>query len=257
MSAPGGPLTSGSVSNSVYFPPISPYVLPVTPLDNLMKAYGVDLTWQKSHLCPCVMSGAVTGSPDPQCLTCKGIGWYWNEASAIFRGLITFIHMSPTPDEPGTMMDPKWGVIQQSEPTLTIPYTAAPDIWTQASINDVFTQVNAIDRYEVSLQVGGVTTVPYQQKLTIAPIGAVTIYNTETRTVETVTGYTVNGPTITLPAQYPDGTNFVVSYSAAKAFSAWRPAGTMGHDRPFGNLTLPKRFRLQALDLWLRSTGRM
>lgn len=256
MSSIGGPLASGA-SYVPYMPPIN-YVMPSQSFDTLLAAYGIDLTWQKSHLCPCTMGGSnITGSPDPQCNTCRGLGWYWNAPSTTFRGLITFIHMSPTPDEPGTMMDPKFGQIQMSEPTLTIPFNPRNDIWTQASEFDVYTQVNALDRFEVSLQQGGVQTVPYQQKLSIPATGAVTVYNQSTSTVETVSGYTVNGPTVTLPVQYPNGTSFVLSYTAAKAFVAWRLAGTMGHDRPFGNETLPKRFRLQALDLWLRTSGKM
>lgn len=256
MSSPGGPLTSG-VSYHTYFPPISPYVLPVGPLDGLVAAYGNDLTWQRSHLCPCTYGGPIAGSPDVACNTCKGIGWYWDAPSAVFRGLITFIHMSPTPDEPGTTMSDKFGVVQLSEPTLSIPWTTASGIWTAASINDVFVEPNALDRYETELQKGGVQTVPYQQNLTIPLTGAVTVYDVANKVVVPVSGYTVSGPTVTLPSGYADGTPYVVSYTAAKAYVAWRSAGTMGHDRPFGNLTLPKRFRLQTLDLWLRGTGKM
>lgn len=256
MSSVGGPLTSG-VANTPYFPPITPYVMPESAFDKLLAAYGVDLTRQGSHACPCIYAGAITGSPDPQCNTCKGIGWYWDAPSTVFRGLITFIHMSPTPDEPGTIMDPKFGIAQLSEPTLTLPYNPRSDIWTAASEMDIYTQVNAIDRYEVALQKGQKESVPYQQNFTIPASGAVNIYNTATSTVQPVTGYVVSGATVTLPASYPTGTPYVVSYQAAKAFVAWRIAGTMGHDRPFGNQTLPKRFRLQSLDFWLRGTGKM
>lgn len=261
MSSIGGPLTSGFSAYTPYMPPINPYVMPPSSFDALLANYGIDLTWQKSHFCPCTYGGAITGSPDPQCNTCKGLGWYWDSASAVWRGLITFIHMSPTPDEPGTIMDPKFGVVQMSEPTLTIPSNGPegllPNIYAQSSINDVYTMVNAIDRYEAALQVGGVQTVPYQQKLTIPATGAVTVYDQPSNTVITVSGYTVSGPTVTLPSQYPAGTAYVVSYTAAKAFVAWRIAGTLGHDRPLGNAALPKRFRLQALDLWLRTSGKM
>ena len=153
-------------------------------------------------------------------------------------------------------MDDKFGVIQHAEPTLTIPFTAGT-VWNQASLNDVFVQIDAIDRFESQLQVGGVQTVPYQQMLTIAPTGAVTIYNTSLNVVQPVTGYTVSGATVSLPSGYASGTPYIVEYTAAKAFAAWREAGSFGHDRPFKQITLPKRFRLQQLDLWLRGSGKV
>jgi hypothetical protein len=241
---------------SPYLPPINPYVMPFGPFDKLLGNYGTRLTWQKSHLCPCTFSGQLTGSPDPQCNTCHGLGWYWDTASPTFSGLITFVHMSPSPDEPGVMMDEKFGQIQHAEPTLTIPQ-AAGAVWQEASLNDVFVQIDAIDRFESQLQVGGIQVVPYQQLLTVPVSGAVTVYNTATNAVDLVSGYVVSGAAVTLPSGYATGTSYVVQYKAAKAFVAWRPAGAMAHDRPYGEQPLPKRFRLQALDLWLRGSGKI
>ena len=249
MSASGVPYTP-------FLPPMTPYVMPYQPFDAVLANYGTRLQWQKAHLCPCNYSGQLTGSSDPQCVTCKGLGWYWDAPSATFNGLITFIHMSPTPDEPGALMDDKFGVIQHAEPTLTLPFSAGA-VWQYASLNDVFVQIDAIDRFESQLQVGGVTTVPYQQQLSIPATGAVTIYDTATHSVSSVSGYMVSGASVTLPSGYASGTAYVVAYTAAKAFAAWRDAGSMGHDRPFGQVTLPKRFRLQNLDLWLRDSGKI
>lgn len=240
-----------------YLPPISPQIMPFQPFDQVMAKYGISLIWQRSHLCPCMYgNNTLTGSPDPQCLTCKGLGWYWDAPSPAFQGLITFVHMSPSPDEPGAPMDEKFGLVQHAEPTLTLPFSAG-DVWKTASINDVFTMINAIDRFDAQLQVGGVQTVPYQQQLTVAASGAVTVYDTVAHAVVPVSGYIVSGATVTLPSGYAPGTPYIVTFTAAKSFVAWRSAGSVGHDRPFGGITLPKRFRLQALDFWLRGSGKI
>lgn len=238
-----------------FFPPIA-QIMPFQSFDAALAAYGVNLTWQKSHLCPCGFNGPVGGTPDPQCVTCSGRGWYWDAPSNPFKGLITFVHMSPSPDEPGAIMSEKFGPIQHAEPTLTLPF-ATGDVWKSASLNDIFTQLDAIDRFNATLEVGGIQTVPYQQGLTIAPTGAVSIYDTVNHVVSGVSGYVVSGALVTLPSGFVSGTSYIVEFSAAKSFIAWRSAGSIGHDRPFGAQTLPKRFRLQALDLWLRNSGKI
>lgn len=230
--------------------------MPKEPMDALLAAYGIDLNWQRSHLCPCTYGGPIAGSPDPACQTCLGRGWYWDAPSATFRGLITFMHLSPSPDEPGAQMSDKFGVSLRAEPTLTIPSTAS-GIYSQASMNDVFVEVDAIDRFEVQLQVGGNTALPYEQQLNVPASGAVTIYDTATNAVVQVSGYVVSGAVVTLPSGYALGTPYIVSYTAAKAYVAWREAGAMPHSRPFGDINLPRRFRLQALDLWLRGSGKI
>lgn len=284
MSAPG-------IALSFIQPAAS--VLPYQAFDAVIGRFGVNLLWSKSHLCPCTYAGQIPGSPDPQCHACSGYGYYWDSAGCPFTGLITFVHLAPSPDEPGTIMSEKFGGIFKAEPTLTIPFSAPSQslvaggglgdvlrdpnilleadvfnltsstttqeqVWVEASTNDIFVEVDAIDRFSSQLQVGGTMAVPYQQQLTIAASGAVTVYNTATNQVQFVNGYTVSGATVTLPASYPTGTPYVVEYTAAKAFVAWRVAGGIGHDRPFGQgITLPKRFRLQELDLWLKSSGKI
>ena len=230
--------------------------MPHDGLDQLLSAYGIRLNWQQSHLCPCVYGGQQAGTPDPSCLTCKGYGWYWDAPSAIFFGLITFAHLSPSPDEPGAIMDEKFGQIVRAEPTLTIPYTAG-NTWTNASINDIFTEIDTADRFNAQLQVGGIQTVPYQQGLNIPASGAVTVYDQTTHAIEVVSGYVVSGATVTLPSGYATGTSYIVQYTAQKAYAAWREAGSMVHPRPFGQEQLPRRFRLQQLDQWLRGSGKI
>lgn len=248
-------MPKGSI-NTPYLPEFSPYFMPNEGFDQLAAATGARFTWQKSHLCPCTFGGQLTGSPDPQCQTCKGRGWYWDAPTGTFYGIITFIHLAPAPDEPGVRMNEQFGGIYRSEPTLTIPFTAG-QIWASASLNDAFVEVDAIDRFQTELQVGGIQSVPYQQNVLIQPIGAVTTYDPVNKIISPVSGYTVNGSTVTLPNTYPNGTPYIVEFTAAKTFVAWRAGGALPHDRPFQQVNLPKRFHLQQLDLWLRGSGKI
>ena len=234
----------------INFPPAWKSIAPAF-FENLIAQEGVRLLWQQGHLCPCTFGGPQPGSPDPQCNTCDGRGYYWDAPFGPFVGLVTFMHISPSPDEPGAVMDEKVGIVQRSEPALTIPYTAGLP-WTNATLNDIFVEIDAIDRFDAELTVGSDQAVPYQNGLSIAPSGAVTVYDTTTHAIVPVSGYTVSGATVLLPSGYASGTSYVVEFFAAKTFVAWRNAGSIGHDRPFGQLNEPKRFRLQTLDLWLR-----
>lgn len=236
-----------------YRPPIDPYVMPPNNFEGLINVYGVDLQWGKSHACPCVYAGTVPGSPDRACQTCFGRGVYWDALSTTFRGLITFIHMSPTPDEPGAIMSEQQGLILNGEPALTIGADNVT-IWQQASVYDVFVEVNAVARYNAELQVGGRTTVPYPQQVTVAPSGAVTIYDPVNHVVIPANSYTVSGATVTL-FDYPEDTPYIVDFTAAPAYVAYRNAGATPHVRPFANAKEPRRFRLQQLDLWTRARG--
>lgn len=238
-----------------YYPPISPYVMPFEPFDAIIARYGIAMTWERSHQCPCIYGNfGMTGSPDPVCETCHGLGWYWEEPFGPFQGLITFIRLNPSPDEPGALMNEKWGVEIRQEPTVTIPFSAGL-VWEQASVMDRFVEVDAIDRFQTKLIKGGIVDIPYQHQLTVQPTGAVTIYDEVNHEVIIVPDYTVNGTTVSIPDSYPEGTAYTVEFTAAKTYIAWRNAGSVPHDRPFGQVTEPKRFRFQTLDLWLRNKG--
>lgn len=238
--------------------PYAPFLLPATyalakeRFDNLITAFGVRLSWMKSHACPCTWSGPVKGSPDPACVTCRGRAYYWDNGVGPFIGLMTFIHTSPTPDEPGSIVDDDQGLIMNGEPALTIPSTAGT-IYTQASAFDLFVEIDSIARYNSTLVVGKNTTVPYQQKLTVAASGAVTIYDTVNHVVVSGISYTVSGQAVLLGSGYPNGTAYTVEYLAAPTYVAFRIAGAPAHTRPFAQISEPKRFRLQQLDLWLRA----
>lgn len=224
------------------------------------------MQWMKSHACPCVYGGPMPGSPDINCQTCQGRGIYWDAPSAIFTGLITWVHIARTPDEPGFFTHEKVGITQRGEPTITIPFTGdgtpddpTPTVWQEANVYDAYIEVDAEARYNANLYVGGITAVPYQQGLQIAPTGAVTIYNTATHAVSSVTGYTVSGATVTLPPTYPPNTSFNVEFLAKPVYVAFDRTSAP-HIRPFGIGTtnnivnnLPRRWRAQTLDLFTRA----
>ncbi len=243
-----------------FLPPMDPYVLPNAPFDQLINAYGLQMTWQKSHACPCSSGGGtqsrllMTGAPDPQCQTCGGRGVYWDAPQGPFTVMLTFMHRAFSKDEPGAAMDNKYGLVQEGEPTLTIPSSVTAP-YQQASLYDAWVNINAETYYETNLTVGGNETVPYQQSLSIAASGAVKVYDPATHQVVAVSGYTVSGGTVTLPGQYPPGTGYVVGFTAAPVYVAFKSSGAYPHIRPFQQIPLPRRFSLRALDLWLRARG--
>ncbi len=206
------------------------------------------------------------GSAQRSCQTCFGQGTYWDLPSAIFRAFISFMDRSPTPMEPGSFMNENLGPVQQAGPSITIPYQnlklAQTDpgqptkVWNEASTDDMFIAVDMLARFTAVLQVGGITNLPYQQNLQIAPTGAVTIWNPATNLVEPVPNYGISGPTVTIDG-YDTGTNYMVEFQAAPIYVAWRRAGSLPHVRPFGGGTVsePRRFHIQSLDLWTRQRG--
>ena len=241
-----------------YFAPMAVQVMPPQTLNQLIRQYTQRFTWMKSHVCPCTFSNAdQPGSPVPECNTCQGRAYYWDQPSSEFMGALTYVHVSPTPDEAGQTLNTAFGLAEQSQPLLTIPYDAdaAGTIWSQASAFDAFVAIDSTTRYDVSLTVGNVEAVPYQQNLTIPPTGAVTVWNTATSGVVVGVSYTVSGASVTLPPQYGPGTSYVVTFTASPVFVAFREAGGRPHVRPFGGEPshYPRRFRLQELDRWTRA----
>lgn len=242
-----------------YFPflaPPEPYSLPGDPFDKIIEHFGLRLGWGKSHICACTafatpMSPA--GSPNPSCITCQGRGIYWDMPLVSFVGLITYGHTVQASNEPGARMDSTLGHIIQGDPRLTIsPSAGVP--WEEASEFDVFVETDATMRFNASLSVGGVQYVPYQHNVTVAPSGAVSTWSPSTSGIVQVHGYSVSGAQVVLPAGYASGTPYIVEFTAAPAYVAFRLDGSFPHNRPFvqGTIAYPKRFRLTPLDLWLR-----
>ena len=251
-----------------FFPPFGTYVLPRQPFEAMIANSGTRLNWLKSHSCPCLMNTNLPGAADPACKTCQGRGVYWDQPLGPFFGLITFMHMAPSPDEAGMMTDTEFGTIQHGEPTVTVPFGAGPrasaaqeaiqnQIWQTASTYDALVEIDALERFNHVLVVGQNQVVPYQHALSIGASGAVTTYDSVNHVATAVTGYTVSGAAVLLPPSYASGTPYTVEFYAAPVWVIFRKAGGVPHVRPFGSPTPvnePRRFRIQALDLWLRAS---
>ena len=263
-------MSGSSDANTTFVPATSPYLLPAEPFNALIKQVGQRATYMRSHTCPCLYAGGQAqgrlpfpGSPNPACQTCFGVGTYWDPATLPFSVSASFMHLSPSPDEPGTIMDAKHGPVQASEPSITVPYvdptnpTQPLPAWLYGSTNDFFVMVDMLSRFTAVLQVGGVTALPYQQNLQIAPSGAVTTYDA-VNNIKISLPYNINGAQITIDTSlYPVGTNYMVEFQAAPIYVVWRRAGGLPHVRPFGNgsVNLPRRFRMQTLDFWTRQNA--
>lgn len=235
-------------------------VLPVDPFNGLVDSFGMRFNWMKAHSCPCVYGTTLAGQADPQCTNCGGYGTYWDQPLGPFNALITFRHLSQSPDEPGVQMNPQFGQINQSSPMITVATTALNGVvWNEASLNDGFVEIDSVVRYETVLVVGGIQSLPYQQNgisLLVQPTGAVKTYDPATHSVTSVSGYTVTNGTITLPAQYPKGTSYTVEFHANPIYFIFRKAGGMPHVRPPGGAAaekLPRGYHLQPLDIWTRA----
>jgi hypothetical protein len=249
-------------------------LLPPQAFEGLIAQVGQRVVWMKSHTCPCVFGGSgpqgklpFPGSAARGCTKCFGVGTYWDLPGLPFISWISFMHMSPTPDEPGTRMNEDYGLFQMSEPSLTLPRSnpnlamedpAQPTTaWQDASTDDIFVPVDMLARYTAVLQEGGAINLPYQQNLQVALTGAVTVWDPVAMAVNFVSGYAVSGATVTLPGGYAEGLNYMVEFQAAPVYVAFRSAGGLPHVRPFGGGVAlePRRFRLQSLDWWTRQKG--
>ena len=246
--------------------------LPGQDFDALIAVDGQRVSWMRGHTCPCVFAGGggqgrlpQLGSAQRSCTKCLGVGTYWDQPTEPFSVGVSFMHLSPSPDEPGTIMNAKNGPVQTSEPSLTVPYldpknpTTPLPAWLYGSTNDFFTLLDMLARYTAVLQVGGIQALPYQQNLQIATTGAVTTFVPDPTTPGKGTvvpvPYVVSGAQVTIdPTVWPVGQNYMVEFQAAPTYVVWRRAGGIPHVRPFGNgsVNLPRRFRLQALDFWTR-----
>lgn len=237
---------------SPYFPSLPAQLMPERALDGVINNYGVSLGWMKNHVCACTYGYSIPGSPNPHCNTCFGRGYYWDEWTDTFPALITFMHSSTAPDEPGAILDPQFGVMQRGEPTLTIPFSAT-EVYNNASLFDAYVEVDAVTRFNSVLVTGDNTILPYQQKLTVENVYQ---YDPTTQTTSVLASgsYVVSGAQVTIPNS-PDGTAYTVEYTAAPVYIAWRHVGGLPHNRPFalGAGQIPKRFRIVALDAWTRA----
>jgi hypothetical protein len=236
-----------------WLPNFGNQLMPPALSNAMLRNNGLRLQWLQSHACPCTFSSDIPGSPDPACNTCHGRGRYWDapQPSGAFTGLITFMHTSEAADEPGVTTDPAFGQIAHAEPTITVPSDVHP-VWDLASEYDAFVEMDAVNRFGSVLTVGNSPVLPYQQNLEV--LGVATYDSAAKQVVPLASGgYVVSGAAVTLPG-YPDGTPYTVEYNASPVWVAFRRAGGLAHNRPFGNgVALPKRYRGMLLDIWTRA----
>lgn len=230
--------------------------------DSLIHVNGVRLMWRKAHTCPCTNSSSgtgasgpgVPGSGKPSCLTCYGLGIYWDAPVGPFMAGFSFMGLVRAPDEPGAKVDEVYGTALNSSPSITIAQSLSPEVWVEASVDDQFIEVDAPTRFNAVLTQGYLNVVPFFDALTIEPTGAVTTWNSTSKTAVPVTGYTVteNEVQTTLPL----GTPFTVEFRATSVYIALRKPGGQAHVRPMGyeqDQHLPRRFQAQQLDRWIRA----
>lgn len=240
-------------------PPLVPWAMSEQNFEQLIGRSGVRIAWAKSHTCPCTFQGldstgyGVEGSPREDCVTCHGLGIYWDALSTPFMGLISFGGFLPMPAEPGVAMDEKWGQVANANPLITIPYAQNPTAWAQASTFDMIVEPDSPTRFMAVLRAGVQEVLPLVNGVTVAPSGAVTTWNPATSGVATPV-YTVSGNTVQIPG-YPVGTQYAVEYYAAQTYVLFRRSGGLPHSRPFGGnqyTYFPRRFTAETFDLWLR-----
>lgn len=221
--------------------------------DETIRLYGSRIGWSKAHSCPC---SAPTGNPISGCQTCSGRGIYWSSPALEFTGNITYGHTAVSSDDPGECIDMNSGLFKKGEPTLTIPQNGNSNensVWNNSGPLDAFSLLDTLER-ENSLGVVGVSNViPYECSPQI--IGVIVYNSDQSVSVVSPSDYSLVNGAIVLSG-YPEGTRYTVEYSANPVFIAFRRGGGAGHSRPFGGSqfsALPRSFRLQRFDVWLRS----
>src|SRR5208283_4955296 len=97
-------------------PDLPSQVMPEVSFDAQVQEMGLRFGWQKAHSCPCTFAiNGKYGTPNPACITCGGRGIYWDKPIN-FLGLLTYMHTTAAPDEPGVMTDEFTGHTLMGQP---------------------------------------------------------------------------------------------------------------------------------------------
>ena len=224
--------------------------------DDSIQYAGQNMVWMKGHECPCVGdTGSPSGEVLPQCPVCFGFGTYWDNPQGPFTVLLTMMSWVSRTVTIGQEIDPEYGNIVSGDPVLTIPFTYSPVFWEFATTNDAVVEVDAIMRFNATLRVGQNTFIPYQYlpSFSVAPSGAVVVWDPVRNTPVSGVAYTVNGTSVTLndTTRWPTGTAYTVDYMASPFYVLFKHMGGLSHRRPFGQGgNYPVRVRIQILDIW-------
>lgn len=250
-----------------FMPAFNTQLLPQASFESIIKAMGTRVAWQQSHACLCTRGGvsslndlSINGSPDPRCMTCYGLGTYWDAPSNPFTALMTQSNQPRSPNEMGADVDKTVGEYLAGAPSLTIPYldptnpTQPLAAWLNTSTDDLFIEVDAQARYTAFLRAGSNEIIPVQSQMIVAPTGAVRVYDNVNYVTTVTNNYRVSGASVLLMG-YPEGTSYMVEFLAAPQYVVFRRSGGFPHMRPLGNAvnSLPRVFQLQTLDIWLRA----
>lgn len=238
-----------------YFPDAPSITQPEAVFDAQFQNLGLNLGWMRSHTCPCA---AASGNPDPECQSCYGRGIYWEDPKA-FLGYYVYMHTGAAPEEPGASVNARTGLTQAAEPVLSIPKNGSlseNEVWTYAALFDAYVELDATTRYSDLF-----STSDSRPMALTNPVGAtilgVTRYDLDSKKVATVPldEVTVANGVISLDSSL-EGMGVSVDYTALPTHIAYNKTGGLIHNRPFaqGRDGLPKRFHIQALDVFLRSS---
>lgn len=244
-----------------HVPDLPTQAMPEVVFDTQVVETGIRFGWLRAHSCPCTFAfNGKYGNPNPGCLTCGGRGIYW-DPPLDFNGLLTYMHTSSAPDEPGATTNEWMGHMLEGMPTLTVPFNGTgceAQVWRYGSSFDAFVEYDAVTRYNTVFVSGNAPgapqLLPYQWGVGIISVAS---YATGTNMISPVASgnWAYSAGAVTLdPTLYPTGTAYTVEYTASPVFVAFRPAGGVPHARPFaeGRTRIPRRFHLQVADAWLR-----
>ncbi len=241
-----------------FLPDIS-FLMPENAFDDFISNLGIRLGWMRAHECPCTQSGSTPGAAQPQCRSCFGRGVYWDQPAKLFTGLITFQHGPGAPDEPGFKISTTIGSEQRAAPTLTIPRNgplAENEVYTLSASWDAYIQLDGASRLSTTLVAGVQEILPYQQGVQVL---SVTVYDASVQKANILSRsqYQVLGARVVLNEPFQVGTAYTVEFTAMPVYVAFHAAGGISHLRPFGKGTggIPKRFRLENLDVWTRAVS--
>lgn len=238
-----------------YFPDAPSITQPEAVFDAQFQNLGLNLGWMRSHVCPCA---AAQGNPDPACQTCYGRGIYWEDPKA-FLGYYVYMHTGAAPEEPGSSVNARTGLTQASEPVLSIPKNGLlneNEVWSLAALFDAYVELDATTRYSDLLSTSD------GRPLTLTnPVGAsilaVSRYDFASKKVVSVPLDEVSlaSGVVSIDTSMT-GMGLAVEYTALPTQVAYNKTGGVIHNRPFaqGRDGLPKRFHIQALDVFLRSS---